>query len=611
MQVSHTHLTPRLDDSEREHHSYAPMTSIRSSPPPKAEAFPASPSQDTTISEAAASFENESLSYHEAAAHRIYDALKAHGGYLLADEMGIDVVPVAMWAILLWIIFEDHPRVLVVCRCSRFPSWHDACGARRLSGGMLQRGHELRQGFYAATYEEAALGTKGFDLVVIDEAHRLAQTLSVSGTVANRLACAIGGVPRLLLAANPYVHDLRDVHALLHLVAPGAAGSWSEFKAHYEQADDADEEASRVHRFRERFAPYLGRTLATDADALPRVGFGCFTVLVESTRYDEELHQQAALFEASFGFGERPGIVQSGALSAATSSSARATQELLFRMRRRPLPPHVIQASYRVYNAVLRHRASGKDSALLALLRTLKGRKTVVFVAFNATALHLETLLKAAGISATTLLGETYRPENRRNVEAWQLAHPERATGHLETDARQLRIHALAGEADVLITTDRAAEGFNLSTASVVVGYDVPWTPLSLEQRARALLRFEQSLDVLAVNLVLADHPRERRRLRAIVRKHEEGRRLLGASREVLGEIVLGIDAPRRIESWLASGAAHTTQHHATETSRPKPPRLQPSPRRRSRLFVRLGHGAARRAVNAARRRVAQLWRAQ
>jgi superfamily II DNA or RNA helicase len=77
--------------------------------------------------------------------------------------------------------------------------------------------------------------------------------------------------------------------------------------------------------------------------------------------------------------------------------------------------------------------------------------------------------------------------------------------GSMDVDERQRAQEAFAGSARVLISTDAGGEGLNLQFCHVVVNYDIPWNPMRLEQRIGRVDRIGQYHPVRAVNLVLAD----------------------------------------------------------------------------------------------------------
>lgn len=77
--------------------------------------------------------------------------------------------------------------------------------------------------------------------------------------------------------------------------------------------------------------------------------------------------------------------------------------------------------------------------------------------------------------------------------------------GSMGMDERAKVQRSFAGESRVLISTDAGGEGLNLQFCHVVVNYDIPWNPMKLEQRIGRVDRIGQEHAVRAVNFVVQD----------------------------------------------------------------------------------------------------------
>lgn len=77
--------------------------------------------------------------------------------------------------------------------------------------------------------------------------------------------------------------------------------------------------------------------------------------------------------------------------------------------------------------------------------------------------------------------------------------------GSMDLAERQRAQQRFAGPVQVLISTDAGGEGINLQFCHVVVNYDIPWNPMRIEQRIGRVDRIGQAHTVYAHNLVLAD----------------------------------------------------------------------------------------------------------
>jgi len=77
--------------------------------------------------------------------------------------------------------------------------------------------------------------------------------------------------------------------------------------------------------------------------------------------------------------------------------------------------------------------------------------------------------------------------------------------GSLDLDERIHVQNEFAREARIMISTDAGGEGLNLQFCHVVVNYDLPWNPMRLEQRIGRVDRIGQDHPVRALNLALSD----------------------------------------------------------------------------------------------------------
>ena len=74
--------------------------------------------------------------------------------------------------------------------------------------------------------------------------------------------------------------------------------------------------------------------------------------------------------------------------------------------------------------------------------------------------------------------------------------------GSMDMEQRRRAQKAFAKDARILISTDAGGEGLNLQFCHVVINYDIPWNPMRLEQRIGRVDRIGQDRTVRAVNFV-------------------------------------------------------------------------------------------------------------
>ncbi|MEE9942047.1 MAG: helicase-related protein [Achromobacter xylosoxidans] len=134
--------------------------------------------------------------------------------------------------------------------------------------------------------------------------------------------------------------------------------------------------------------------------------------------------------------------------------------------------------------------AAGTDAkaeSLLELIYKLQQEesdpalKVLVFTEFVPTQAMLTDYLESRGFAVATL------------------------NGSMDMEARTQTLQKFAKDARVLISTDAGGEGLNLQFCHVIVNFDMPWNPMRIEQRIGRVDRIGQKHVVRALNFVLED----------------------------------------------------------------------------------------------------------
>jgi len=107
--------------------------------------------------------------------------------------------------------------------------------------------------------------------------------------------------------------------------------------------------------------------------------------------------------------------------------------------------------------------------------------KVLIFTEFVPTQMMLKEFLEARGISVVTL------------------------NGSMDMEERQQAQDSFRGLARVLVSTDAGGEGLNLQFCHVIINYDLPWNPMRIEQRIGRVDRIGQPKIVRAINFVFED----------------------------------------------------------------------------------------------------------
>ena len=113
--------------------------------------------------------------------------------------------------------------------------------------------------------------------------------------------------------------------------------------------------------------------------------------------------------------------------------------------------------------------------------------------------------------------------------------------GRMSIDERIKAEKKFRDERDIMVATEAAGEGINLQFCHIMINYDIPWNPNRLEQRMGRIHRYGQQKDVYIFNLV-AEDTREGKVLVKLFDKLEEIKNKLGSDRvfDVIGDVLEG-----------------------------------------------------------------------
>lgn len=359
--------------------------------------------------------------------------------------------------------------------------------------------------------------TAGWDLVIIDEAHRLSG--STEQVARYKLGEALAqAVPYLLLlSATPHQGKTDGFRRLMAFL-------------------DSDEFIDEESVDRDRVSPYVIRTekrIAIDAEGNPLFK-PRYTQLV-AVQWQAGHEDQRALYDAVTEY-VREGYNQ------AMAEKNTAVGFLMLLMQR------LVSSSTRAIRAALERRLEvlhipneqltlfpediGEDWAELDSQEQMEEILTTRLKALKNERQEVELLLSAArkcearGVDAKAqaLLDWMYKLQQEENdpeikflvftsfvptQEMLKEFLSQRGfkvvclNGSMGLDERQAVQKAFAREARVMVSTEAGGEGLNLQFCHVVFNYDLPWNPMRLEQRIGRVDRIGQTQIVRALNFAL------------------------------------------------------------------------------------------------------------
>lgn len=123
--------------------------------------------------------------------------------------------------------------------------------------------------------------------------------------------------------------------------------------------------------------------------------------------------------------------------------------------------------------------------------------------------------------------------------------------GSLTSKEKEQVIQEFKESAEILICTEAGGEGRNLQFANILFNYDLPWSPLKIEQRIGRIHRFGQKENVYIFNFASKDTVAERI-LEVLTNKIQLFESSIGASDELLGTIEDELDFQSSLMQFVA-----------------------------------------------------------
>ncbi len=310
-----------------------------------------------------------------------------------------------------------------------------------------------------------------FDMVIVDEAHRLRHR----NTAAWKLVNELDKKYILLLTATPVQNDLDELFNLITLLRPGQLKTAAEFRKQFVNRGDRLK-PQNVDRLRQQVSQVMIRNRRSNS-GITFTRRRAQVVSTEMTPEEERLYNLViGRVREFYPQNEMPlSRLTLTTLQMETGSSPGAVVPTVERLLRDNLsPPQRVQLQEILELAKSIHQ-SAKLTALQKTLSPLKGEKVVIFTRYISTLQWLRERLKDYPLV---------------------IYH-----GGLSAREKDDSIERFRRDAQILLSTDSGGEGRNLQFCHILVNFDLPWNPMRIEQRIGRLSRIGQQKDVYIFNL--------------------------------------------------------------------------------------------------------------
>lgn len=544
-------------------------------------------------------------------------------GALLADEVGLGktieagLILSQKWA-------ERRRRVLVITPSNLRKQWHQELQEKFfLPCRILETksyDQAVRQGnirpfegndivicsYQFARSKAAEISLMRWDLVVIDEAHRLRNVYKPTNIIANTLKHSLKDAPKLLLTATPLQNSLLELYGLVSVVDDRIFGDLKSFKEQFANLHNKptfDILKARLQplckrTLRRQVLPYVRYTkrppmvqpftpaesedrlyhLVSDylrrnnLQALPASQRPLMTLVLRKLLASSSFAIAGALDSMSQRLRERLRQADGPSpLEEALEEDFESLDEIAEEWEEEEVQPEPLTEAgrkaiqqeiddlegFRQLAVSITHNAKGQ--ALLTALRTAFGKaselgaaqKAIIFTESRRTQEYLLRVLADSPWRDHIVLfnGSNNDEKSKQIYQTWVERHQgtDRVTGSRSADMRSALVDYFKEQGQIMIATEAGAEGINLQFCSLVVNYDLPWNPQRIEQRIGRCHRYGQNHDVVVVNFLNQTNEADQHVFRLLSEKFQLFEGVFGASDEVLGAIESGVDFEKRI----------------------------------------------------------------
>ncbi len=362
--------------------------------------------------------------HQEEAARRVIEEMR--GRALLADEVGLGKTIEAGLILSEYVLRGMVSRALILVPAALQRQWRDELRVKfGIHCHIRRRGERFRGRPYLITTLDTARLAKNreeilrenYDLVIVDEAHRLKNHRTLSYDFASSLASR----RLLLLTATPVQNDLREIYNLVTLLKPGVLDTFGAFRRRFVARGDRRAPRNTADLAR-RLTQVMVRTRREDtAIRFPRRT--AETALLEPTEEEMRLYADVTAFVRAAvkspawkgGAGGWHLVLQ--VLQKEIGSSPRAAVRTLEKIAARSPDAGAGEAARGLADRARSVSASSKLTHLLDLVRSVDD-KVLVFTQFRATLRYLAEALAADGVDGRDVLRRHDRSRAGRGGQA-------------------------------------------------------------------------------------------------------------------------------------------------------------------------------------------------
>lgn len=506
-------------------------------------------------------------------------------GVILADEVGLGktieagLILCQMWA-------ERKRHLLVICPASLREQWKSELEEKFYLKSIILDGKnyfksqlELTDKVIIMSYNMAAkierdLVPVPWDLVVMDEAHKLRNVYKESNKIGRLISYALKGRKKLLLTATPLQNSLMELYGLSTLIDDNIFGDPKSFRMQYINS------SMNFNSLKERLSCFCKRTLRSDViEYIKYTKRKPITFPFIPSQDEQLLYEQVTKFlqkEESYAIPVSQRHLTSLILFKLLASSSDAiygTFKTMFaRLNKlkegldtkeedQEIDDLIEEADLDIddYEELIDNKTETIDKeklekeikeieGFLELAKSIK-EDTKTKELLKALKVGFEEMEKMGAKRKALIFTESRRTQKYLFEYLSNNGYTNKIVQFY--GGNRLKRNELISEfkekAEIMIATEAGAEGLNMQFCSMLVNYDLPFNPQRVEQRIGRCHRYGQKNDVVVVNFVNQKNRADCRVFELLTDKFKLFEGVFGASDEILGSIEDGVDFESKI----------------------------------------------------------------
>ena len=370
----------------------------------------------------------------------------------------------------------DWDNDFVIASIDRVKALERAGSGGSVAPSQIQNKNWLGQAFGGRGFRHAAAHKVSWDLVIVDEAHKLKERNSVRWKFVDKLRKK----RFLLLTATPFQNDLLELYNLLHILKRGHLGTLREFRKKFLFRGNKRHPLNPVE-LKKKLEEVMVRRRRDETGIdykkrIPKI------VTVEMSEQEKMIYENTVRLLRSNYF-RKDGSEINGALIVfailpkVTSSSRSAIESLTKIVESDVYHEGTKDFAQGILDDYAKLEKDSKIEKLVSLVEEIRARsndeKILIYTRHPTTLRYIVEKLVPQDLKIIEFMGGLDREEKSRRVESFKRA-----------------------EADIMISTDCGAEGLNFQFCRNLINYDLPWNPMSVEQRIGRLDRIGQERDM-------------------------------------------------------------------------------------------------------------------